>query len=227
MIPFGRGTAVTWKQLEALGRRFINDGMAWKPKEKDRLAKLILEDAKAGGQAIASKDTLLFRYEDTGKVFREGLLGVFMLPLWTYLSYFCYHLDQTIAPVKRNLSQELKEGWVIRNIERARVGVAVGFFLFGACMSSYWFARTNNTVRRLILRKGGKHVTIITHGLLGGKQLTVPVSHCSGVRTTLRSDNRYFMNVKNHRFRYQLNVEGGIFSNRPLFDRTVGASRRF
>ena len=64
-------------------------------------------------------------------MFREGLLGVFMLPLWTYLSYFCYHLDQTIAPVKRNLSQELKEGWVIRNIERARVGVAVGFFLFG------------------------------------------------------------------------------------------------
>ena len=124
-----------------------------------------------------------------------------MLPLWTYLSYFCYNLDKTIAPIKRKLSPELREGWVIKNIERARVGVAVGFFLFGklisflsririayrpdvcfltgASLSGYWFARTNNTVRRLILRKGGKHVTIMTHGLLGGRQLTVPVSHVS------------------------------------------------
>lgn len=202
MLPFGHvRLRVVLRRLEQLGgRRFINDGpMSWKPKEKDRLAKMILEDARSTPSSSAgslSKDTLLFRYEETSKVTREGLIGVLMLPLWTYLSHFCYNLDKTIAPIKRNLSPELREGWIIRNIERARVGVAAGFFLFGASLSGYWFTRTNNTVRRLILRKGGKQVTIITHGLLGGKQLTVPVSHCSGVRVNLQTDNRYFMNVK-------------------------------
>ena len=40
-------------------------------------------------------------------------------------------------------------------------------------------SRTLNTVRRLILRRGGKHVTIVTYGILGGmsKQFTVPVTH--------------------------------------------------
>jgi hypothetical protein len=31
--------------------------------------------------------------------------------------------------------------------------------------------------------------------------------------------------VKDHSFKYQFNLEEGIFSNKPLFDRTVGIGR--
>jgi hypothetical protein len=37
----------------------------------------------------------------------------------------------------------------------------------GVALSGYWISRTMNTVRRVVLRKGGKYVTIVTYGILG------------------------------------------------------------
>lgn len=210
-------------------RRLVHDGMSWKPKDKDKLAKMILDSANSPTANMqAAKDTLLFRYEDPGKMMRYTALGLSMFPMWTYLAYFCYKLDKTLIPLKRRMSPEVREGWVVRNIERARITVAFGFFLFGCGLSGYWLSRSMNTVRRLVLRKGGKHVTIMTYGILGKttRQVTVPVSHCSGVRQNYQNSQRFFMNVRNRKLRYQFNVEDGIFSNKPLFDRTVGLSRR-
>ena len=48
---------------------------------------------------------------------------------------------------------------------------------------------------------------------------------CSAVRQKFQADQRIFLNVKGHRFRYQFNVKDGIFSNKPLFERTVGITR--
>ena len=51
----------------------------------------------------------------------------------------------------------------------------------GAGLSAYWMSRTLNTVRRVVLRKGGKYVTIVTYGILGftSKHTTKAVSHVS------------------------------------------------
>ena len=51
-------------------------------------------------------------------------------------------------------------------------------FFFTGC-AFYWLVRTLYLVRRLVLRKGGRHVTIVTYGLLGAtsKNTTVPLSH--------------------------------------------------
>ena len=38
---------------------------------------------------------------------------------------------------------------------------------------------------------------------------------------------RFFLKVKDHSFKYQLNLKEGIVSNKPLFDRTVGLGRTF
>ena len=73
-------------------------------------------------------------------------------------------------------------------------GIGLGYFLFGAGLSSYWVVRTMNTVRRLVLRKGGKYVSIQTYGLTGGggKILNVPVVYCSGVQNPFhKTDDRY------------------------------------
>ena len=46
-------------------------------------------------------------------------------------------------------------------------------------MTAYWLLRSLSTVRQLILRKGGKHVTLVTYGLFGksSRVTTVPVNH--------------------------------------------------
>ena len=126
-------------------------------------------------------------------------------------------------------------------------------------MTGYWANTAMKTVRRVVLHKGGKYVTIVTYGFLGftSRYTTKAVSHvssftwtmytkhvrmwmasnklpkyvssynfqCSVVRQTSQSTERIFLNVKGHRFRYQFNVEDGIFSNKPLFDRTIGQIR--
>jgi hypothetical protein len=53
----------------------------------------------------------------------------------------------------------------------------------GAGLSGYWVRRTLNTVRRVILKKGGKHVTLVTYGLFGpyNRHCTVPVQHVSQI----------------------------------------------
>merc|ERR1712142_488829 len=113
------------------------------------------------------------------------MVGMSMFPVWSYLSYFCYNLDREIkSKMSPEAAEKISRGWIYTNVERLRKGVAVGFFIFGACLSGYWMSRTMNTVRRLILRKGGKHVTVITYGLFGAnsRMITVPITHVSGVR---------------------------------------------
>jgi hypothetical protein len=54
----------------------------------------------------------------------------------------------------------------------------------GSGICSYWLTRNLNTVRRLVLRKGGKHLSIITYGIFGksSKVTTVPVQHVRFIR---------------------------------------------
>ena len=123
-----------------------------------------------------------------------------------------------------------------------------------------------NTVRRLVLRKGGKNISIQTYGFTGmdewclinsestkfkndysggpGKIMNIPVVHCSGVQQPFTKTDRYigqsrashwngknscflrfFLRVRDHSFRYQINLEEGVICNKPLFDRTVGLGR--
>lgn len=176
---------------------------------------------------FVNKDSILFRYEEPMAVFRKNLFAMTMLPLWTYLGYFAYSLRGSLKPYKETVDKSDRK-WVMDNIERASLGVGLGFFLFGTGLSGYWLARTMNTVRRLVLRKGGKHITIVTYGLFGAnsRYTTVPVSHCSAVHQAFYGKERFFLRVRDHAMKYQFNLEEGIFSNRPLFDRTVGISRK-
>ena len=67
-----------------------------------------------------------------------------------------------------------------------------------------------NTVRRLVLRKGGKIISIQTYGITGmklrfsiiiyyiikysggpGKIMNIPVVHCSGIQQPFRKNDRY------------------------------------
>ena len=54
-------------------------------------------------------------------------------------------------------------------ILQGSVGIGVAYFLFGLGLSSYWITRTMNTVRRLVLRKGGKYISVQTYRITGRK----------------------------------------------------------
>ena len=43
-------------------------------------------------EGVVTKDTLLFRYDDTGKVFWTNLIAIGMFPVWSYMGYFAYSL---------------------------------------------------------------------------------------------------------------------------------------
>ncbi len=146
----------------------------YKPKERTLMPETPLSEH------FAAKDILLFRYEDPRKIIKQNLVAGTMLPLWTWLSYTCYNLKSDFAPYKETLESS-DRSWVYRNVEAASRGVSVAFLLFGTSLSLYWLSRNMNTVRRLVLRKGGKHVTIVTYGLFGvsSRHSTVPIQQVS------------------------------------------------
>ncbi|XP_023344998.1 transmembrane protein 223 isoform X2 [Eurytemora carolleeae] len=190
----------------------------FKPKQKEAFFDV---------EGVVNKDITLFRYEDLKKVRLKNMLGMSMLPLWAYLGYFAFTLRSKLEPFREEVNNNVRYNFLLDNVTKASVGVGAGFFLFGAGLTSYWMLRTMNTVRKLVLRKGGKYVGIQTYGLLGKNDgfMNVPVVHCSGIQHKFYGKHRFFLKVRDHSFKYSFNLEDGIFSNRPLFDRTVGISR--
>lgn len=192
----------------------------YKPKQKDAFFDI---------EGVITKDTPLFRYEDAKKVRLNNFAGMLMLPIWGYLGYFAYSLKSQMKPYEENVETNEKFSFLLNNVLSASTGVGVGFFLFGAGLSSYWTIRTMNTIRKAVLKKGGKYILLQPYGFLGRNTsfISVPVVHCSGIQYKFYGKHRFFLKVRDHSFKYSFNLEDGIFSNRPLFDRTIGVSRTF
>lgn len=119
----------TWRLLLLLprqtggSRRGIHDTL----KPKDLMNSTL--DKK-----IQSKDVLLFRYEDPGRVFRRSAMAFGTFPVWTYLSYFSYNLKSELDGIREGFesSQAYRSrGWVLDNVQKASGSVAVAFFMFG------------------------------------------------------------------------------------------------
>ena len=89
--------------------------------------------------------------------------------------------------------------------------------------------RNRQTVRRVVLRRGGKAVTLQSYGVLGGRgrSITVPVRHCRGDQRRLYTGFRYFVWVQEERFKFHLNLDDGLITHRPLFTRTLGLAPEF
>jgi len=179
-------------------------------------------------EGVVKKDTLLFRYEDPKTVGRKGLIGVVMMPVGVWLGYFSYSLHSTVEPMREGASKNDRINYLLNNVSFASRGVGLGFFLFCGGLSSYWVVRTKHTVRKLVLRKGGKLVSIQTYGILGRQDnwKTIPLTYCTGQQHKFYGKHRFFLKIRDHSFKYHFNLEDGVFSNRALFDRTLGMGRQ-
>ena len=54
-------------------------------------------------EGVVTKDVLLFRYDDSGKVFWINLIAMGMFPVWTYMGYTAYSLKYYIKYNRHNL----------------------------------------------------------------------------------------------------------------------------
>uniref|UniRef100_A0A0K2SXI8 Transmembrane protein 223like [Bombyx mori] n=1 Tax=Lepeophtheirus salmonis TaxID=72036 RepID=A0A0K2SXI8_LEPSM len=192
----------------------------YKPKDRHVLSEPVPE--------LVNKDYILFKCEEP-RIRLKSIVATICLPLWGYLGYFALSIPSTIIePYAKQFKKGDKNSWVIDTVASASQGVGIAFGGFGIGLTTYWFLRTGRTIRRVVLRKGGKYVTLVTYGLLGigSKYSTVPITHCSTVKKTFLRDTKIFLNLKDHYLKFQLNIEQGFFVNKPLFDRTVGISRK-
>lgn len=64
------------------------------------------------------------------QVFSMNMLAAAMFPLWAYLGYSAYNLKSDLDPFNENVSKP-NFGLLMNQVQKASVGVAVGFFLFG------------------------------------------------------------------------------------------------
>ncbi len=102
--------------LTSGGGRRASSTLGFKPGEQARHV-----------EAVAKRDLTLYRYEDPGRVRWKNLLGLAMLPVWTYMAKVSWGL-RDLEAYSDNVGDRK---WVLQHVLSASRGVAVGFFLFG------------------------------------------------------------------------------------------------
>ena len=155
----------------------------YKPKDKNTghlKSSPKLDSEKA--EKFASSDILLFRYENPRRILLYNLAGTAVFTMCSYQAYVLWKLKSDLVSPHREQfekSEYSDKAWILNNVEYASPGISVVAFTFGASMAFYWLLRNLYLVRRLVLRKGGRHVTIVTYGITGvnSKTTTVPLTH--------------------------------------------------
>lgn len=95
-----------------------------------------------------------------------------------------------------------------------------------ALLSTAWMY-TLRSVRYLILRKGGNHISFVTYGPFGTNRIMdVPLSCVSAVRHRSADGSTLPLKVKNRKFHYLLDSQGE-YRQKDLFDYVVNVKRRF
>lgn len=86
---------------------------------------------------------------------------------------------------------------------------------------------TLRSVRFLILRKGGKNLSLVTYGPFGHNRImTVPLQDVSAQQPRELAGVLLPLKVRNRALFYVLDMRGE-FRNTQLYDYTAGLSRRF
>ena len=149
----------------------------YKPKDSHR------SDA-AAVEKFAVKDVLLFRYENPRKILWRNVIAASVLvgscimghTAWNLRSDLKNFIEKGGQSYEEKMKEQGKLIWIVHNAS-GKIGII--FCLFGLGLSTYWFLRTSHTIRRLILKKGGKHCVFVTYGVFGinSRHFTVPVIH--------------------------------------------------
>ena len=151
----------------------------------------------SGEKFASSQDLILFRYENPRRIMLYNFAGGACFIMFSYSAYNAWQLDKDFGP-HRDRIEKLEHGWLFeKTVLGANRFVSLAFFTFGASICFYWLVRNLYMVRRCVLRKGGRHVTLVTYGLMGvsAKFTTVPLSHVSNCFFNKQFLNLLFYNM--------------------------------
>jgi len=190
----------------------------YKPKQMKNLY-----DVETG----VKKDVVLFRYEDPTKVVGRCWIGLACIPFGLYMSQTSLMLTPTMEGWQ-DRELDAKTSYLMDNVKYTSRGLGVFWLIFLPALGIYYTIRTRHTVRKLVLRKGGKMLSMQTYGLTpgGGRWIHVPVADCEASQKAFLDKYKCLLNVRDHKFGYHFNMEEGVINNRGVFDRSIGLGRR-
>ncbi|XP_073845597.1 transmembrane protein 223 [Musca autumnalis] len=174
-----------------------------------------------------AKDVIMYKYENP-KFFKIiNIFGICQFTFWAYLSHFAF-TSLRDAPVEQKEGQEM--AWYERiNLgeNKYRNGITIMCFCIGYGVLFVAWMFTLRSVRYLILRKGGRDVTLVTYGPFGTNRImTVPLKDISAQQPREIAKVHLPLKVRNKSLFYVLDMRGE-FKNGRLYDYTAGLNRRF
>ncbi|XP_055379924.1 transmembrane protein 223 [Condylostylus longicornis] len=172
------------------------------------------------------KDVVIFKYENP-KFFKViNLFGLSQFFFWTYLSHFAFTTLRD-APVDETIAKE--EVWYKRiNLgeNKFRNALTIFSFLIGYGVLTAAWLFTLRSVRFLVLKKGGKSISLVTYSPFGENRImTVPLNCVSAETSRESAKVQLPLKIKNRKLFYILDMRGE-FTNPRLFDYTVGLKRK-
>ncbi|XP_010852284.1 PREDICTED: transmembrane protein 223 [Bison bison bison] len=169
------------------------------------------------------RDVLLFEHE-RGRFF--AVLGLFCAGqgvFWASLAIAS--LARPPTPVRPTDAKTPDHGRLDLRSTLWRYGLAVGCGAIGSLVLGAGLLFSLRSVRSVMLRAGGKQVTLTTHAPFGwGAHFTVPLNQVSCMAHRGEVPAMLPLKVKGRRFYFLLD-KAGHFPNTKLFDNTVGAYR--
>ncbi|XP_047631429.1 transmembrane protein 223 [Phacochoerus africanus] len=173
--------------------------------------------------AAPPRDVLLFEHE-RGRFF--AVLGLFCAGqgvFWASLAFAA--LARPPAPARPPDTESPDRGRLDLRSALWRYGLALGCGTIGTLVLSAGLLFSLRSVRSVMLRAGGKQVTLTTHAPFGlGAHFTVPLNQVSCMAHRGEVPAMLPLKVKGRRFYFLLD-KAGHFPNTKLFDITVGAYR--
>nr|XP_019569467.1 PREDICTED: transmembrane protein 223 [Rhinolophus sinicus] len=173
--------------------------------------------------ATPPRDVLLFEHE-RGRFFT--VLGLFCAGqgvFWASLAVAA--LARPSVPARPPDTEFPDRGRLDMRSALWRYGLAVGCGAIGTLVLGAGLLFSLRSVRSVMLRAGGKQVTLTTHAPFGlGAHFTVPLNQLSCMAHRGEVPAMLPLKVKGRRFYFLLD-KSGHFPNTKLFDSTVGAYR--
>ncbi|KAL1517698.1 hypothetical protein ABEB36_001433 [Hypothenemus hampei] len=168
------------------------------------------------------KDVILYK-SDQDRFFRVlNIFGIAQFGFWSYLSLTAY---QTLKDIPVNPNETVWWKKINLGDSKWRNSLTTIAFVIGWGILATTWTYTLRSVKYLILRKGGKQLTVVTYTPgLQNRMFTLDLKNISAMQARSTASSYIPMKVKGHWFYYMIDMKGE-FRNSTLFDHTAGLKR--
>jgi len=175
-----------------------------------------------------TKDVVLYNHDNARFHRVLNIFAVAQFFFWMYTAQFAATTLRDIPVNKDSLTSDDLPWYRKINLgeNKFRNGITILCVTVGSMILGGSWMYALKTVQTIVLRKGGKHVTFITHGPFNKlRYLHLPVDHVSAAQSRAGAAVNLPLKVKGYSWGYFLIDMRGQFHNPVLFDATVGLKR--